>query len=240
MLTPRQELLAQGAHEVLNPLANVLGFAHLLNRLATNRPSDWSPESRTSIAMLVGESERLKTVTEAFLELMRLQDGLFELSVSEVEIDGLVHEEVRAFGRRWPDARLTEDFATTAPTVRTDDVRLRFVLRTVMDFAARSGGRNGSVRVRPASGGATVAVYLPVVEANVESLLISGDADEPSGGLEADEPAEVDLPTRAMQLIARRLGMSITLARRAGQAGAEVVMSVPALPGPRAGVPSRG
>ena len=108
------ELLESGAQELLSPLANVLGFAHLLNRLATNRPSDWSPESRSSIGMLVGEAERLKTVAEAFIEQLRLQEGVFALHPDEVEVDGLVHEEVRAFGRRWPHSHLTEDFADSA------------------------------------------------------------------------------------------------------------------------------
>lgn len=219
------ELLESGAQELLNPLANVLGFAHLLNRLATNRPADWSPESRTSIGMLVGEAERLKTIAEAFIEQLRLQEGAFVLKTDEVEVDGLVHEEVRAFGRRWPHSHLTEDFADAAPTLRTDEVRFRFVVRALLDGAARSGAMNGRVTVRPLLlGGATVTVPISTVDADVGALIVSNDT-----AVEGDDD-DLDLPSRVTRLIARRLGLSIVLARQAGQTGGHLVLTAPAAP----------
>ncbi|MFN8638756.1 MAG: hypothetical protein U0360_04685 [Dehalococcoidia bacterium] len=221
------ELLESGAQELLSPLANVLGFAHLLNRLAANRPADWSPESRSSIGMLVGEAERLKTVAEAFIEQLRLQEGVFALHPDEVEVDGLVHEEVRAFGRRWPHSQLTEDFADSAPTLRTDEARFRFVVRALLDGAARSGATNGRVTVRGNPlGGATVTVPISIVDADVGALIVSSDATT-----EGDDD-DLDLPSRVTRSVARRLGLSIVLARQAGHPGGHLVLTAPGVPPP--------
>jgi signal transduction histidine kinase len=225
----RAEVLARGAHELLNPLANVVGFAHVLNRLTSTRPGEWSQESRTSIAMLVGEAERLKMVTEAFLELLRLQDGFFELAPSDVEVDSLVHEEVRALSRRSPGLKVTEEYSDVAAVVRTDDVRLRFVIRALLDSVARSGsGAAGRVAVLPvALGGARVVVHVPVVEAQTAALIVGGALD----GLAPDEDSglDLDLASTVTRMVARRLGLSIALVRQAGQRGADMVIAIPAV-----------
>jgi hypothetical protein len=221
-------VLARGAHELLNPLANVLGFAHVLNRLTTTRPADWSPESRTSIAMLVGEAERLKTVTEAFLEYLRLQEGLFELAPADVEVDSLVHEEVRALSRRAPGLRVNEEYSETAAVVRTDEVRLRFVIRALLDASARSAnGDSSRVAVLPSPlGGARVIVHVPALEAQTAALIVggslAGDADD---DLSLD--GDLDLPSSVTRVIARRLGLSIALARQAGQRGGDMAIAIP-------------
>ncbi len=222
-------MLARASHELLNPLANVLGFVHVLNRRATSRPGDLPADARSNIAMLVGEAERLQTVTEAFIELLRLQDGLFELSASDVEIDQLLHEEVRALRRRWQGLAITEEYAQTAAVARTDGARLRFVVRTVLDCAARSaGGQPSRLAVLPGmGGGARILVYVPVLEAQAAALILgSGDVRLQDG----DSDAELDLPTRVTRHIARRLGLTVSLARQAGQHGANIVIGVPATP----------
>ncbi len=178
--------------------------------------------------MLVGEAERLQTVTEAFLELLRLQDGLFELAASDVEIDQLLHEEVRALRRRWQGLTITEEYAQTAAVARTDGARLRFVVRTVLDCAARAaGGQASRLAVLPILGGGTrILVYVPVVEAQAAALILGGDVR----AFDGDGDGELDLPTRVTRMVARRLGLTVSLARQAGQHGADIVISVPASP----------
>ena len=77
-----------------------------------------------------------------------------------------------------------------------------------------------------ADGGAQVLVHVPVVEANTAALIVSADHDADS--VDGDEGGELDLATHVTRLIARRLGMSIALARQAGQDGANVVITLPA------------
>ncbi len=177
--------------------------------------------------MLVGEAERLKTVTEAFVELLRLRDGVFRLSLSDVEVDAVVHEEVRTLGRRWPGARVGEDYGDTAAVVRSDELRLRFVIRAILDSAMRSaGGAPGRISVtRSPIGGARIVVRVPVLETHSAALIVGGGFDDPA--LDEELSADLDLAAAVTRKIARHLGLSIALVRQAGQIGADMVIAIP-------------
>jgi hypothetical protein len=74
-------------------------------------------------------------------------------------------------------------------------------------------------------GGVNVAVQLPVLDPHALALIVDGSVEEDPN--EVPVTADLDLGATVMRLVARRLGLTVALARQAGNAGAELIVSVP-------------
>jgi two-component system OmpR family sensor kinase len=163
------------AHEIRNPLGIIRGAVELVRE----REGDHlHPRDRERLADVLGEVERLRGLTEDFLDLASdrpLDEGIVDLA-------GLVDEAVR--GSRTLHPELDVFVAVTAPPVRVDARRLRQVFANLLANAAQAGARR--VEIRGASRGDHVGVIVaddgPGVPAALRARLFDAFATGRTGG----------------------------------------------------------
>ncbi|GAB3039909.1 hypothetical protein GCM10011376_36450 [Nocardioides flavus (ex Wang et al. 2016)] len=139
----RRELIATVSHELRTPLTAMT--AQLENLADGVVPAD-----ADHLAAALGEAERLGRLVEDLLQLSRLEAGVVDLDVQDVDVRALVEDslaQVRAAGRPGEvTVHLADDLVVTA-----DPTRLRQVLVNALDNAARHAPPSTSVHVTGAA-----------------------------------------------------------------------------------------
>ena len=157
----REEFLALAAHELRSPLTSILGFSRLLLRRPGERGALTAESAAEAIATIRSQAERMSSAITLFLDMARLDTGVFAVEPEPASLSRLLHEEVLALRQRYPDALITEDYPDDPVVVVTDEQRLRQVVSNLLDNAVKYGGTPPAVTVRVTSdgqGGASVDV----------------------------------------------------------------------------------
>ncbi len=130
-------MAAMVAHEVRNPVGVIRGAVELIQaRGGAGLPA----RDREALADILGEAERLRRLTEDFLDLTREP----ALSVAPVDLAELAAEATRALARSHPAVAVT--LAVPAMRVSADPGRLRQVLANLLVNAAQAGAREVVLR----------------------------------------------------------------------------------------------
>jgi two-component system, OmpR family, sensor kinase len=130
-------MAAMVAHEIRNPLGVIRGATELIQaRGGAGLP----PKDREALADVLGEAERLRKLTEDFLDLTREP----ALALAPVDLAELAAEAARALARSNPTVEVT--LAVPAMRVSADPGRLRQVLANLLVNAAQAGARVVEVR----------------------------------------------------------------------------------------------
>jgi signal transduction histidine kinase len=125
-------MAAMVAHEVRNPVGVIRGAVELIQ---ARGGSGLPPKDREALADVLGEVERLRRLTEDFLDLTREP----ALSLAPVDLAELAAEAARALARSHPNVEVT--LAVPAMRVSADPGRLRQVLANLLVNAAQAGAR---------------------------------------------------------------------------------------------------
>ena len=88
----KSELVATVSHELRTPLASIVGFAELL----VDRDVDRETRERY-VTTIHGEALRLTNLINDFLDLQRIEEGDFTLSLEPFELTELLREQVELF-----------------------------------------------------------------------------------------------------------------------------------------------
>jgi len=132
-------MAAMVAHEIRNPVGVIRGAVELVQaRGGAGLP----PKDREALADVLGEVERLRRLTEDFIDLAREPT----LSLALVDVGELAAEAVRALSRSHPgmEARLE----VPPLPVLADPGRIRQVLANLLVNAAQAGARVVELRGR--------------------------------------------------------------------------------------------
>ncbi len=125
-------MAAMVAHEIRNPVGVIRGAVELIQaRGGAGLP----PKDREALADVLGEVERLRRLTEDFLDLTREP----ALSLAAVDLAEVAAEAARALARSHPTVQVT--LAIPAMRVSADPGRLRQVLANLLVNAAQAGAR---------------------------------------------------------------------------------------------------
>ena len=123
-------MAAMVAHEIRNPLGTIRGSAELVRA----RSGERLPEpDREALGDILGEVERLRRLTEDFLDLA----GSRPLSVEAVNVGEVAEEAGRALGRTHPGPAV--EVSLPALVVAADPGRLRQVFANLFANAAQAG-----------------------------------------------------------------------------------------------------
>src|SRR6266545_1026961 len=88
----KSDLVATVSHELRTPLASILGFAELL----VDRDVDEATHERY-LATIHGEAKRLTTLINDFLDLQRIEEGGFTLTLDQFDLEEVLREQVELF-----------------------------------------------------------------------------------------------------------------------------------------------
>jgi signal transduction histidine kinase len=140
---------AMVAHEIRNPLGTIRGAVELV------RARSWpalGPKDRDALADVLAEVERLRALSEDFLDLSR-EPPLFP---AEVDVAVLAEDAARAAARTHAGLEVSVD--VPALTVEGDPARLRQVLANLLENSARAGAHAVRVAARAGPGQVSVTV----------------------------------------------------------------------------------
>ena len=149
----KSELVATVSHELRTPLASIVGFAELL----AERDPERDVRQRY-IRTIHGEAKRLTDLINDFLDLQRIEEGQFRLSIEPFELGDLLAAEAELFSAQSGAHSLDLSRPEEPLPVAGDRDRIAQVIGNLLSNAIKyspDGGRvgieaarvNGAVRV---------------------------------------------------------------------------------------------
>jgi signal transduction histidine kinase len=142
-------MAAMAAHEIRNPIGIIRGAVELVQERAGER---LGANDREALADVIGEVERLRRLTQDFLDLAR-EPALTKAPTDLAEIAG---DAARGLARTYP--AVTVMLEVPALVLEADAARLRQVLGNLLVNAAEAGARHVAVRSEVDGGFAHVLV----------------------------------------------------------------------------------
>jgi signal transduction histidine kinase len=139
---------AMVAHEIRNPLGVIRGCAELVRSRSARV---LAPRDAEALSDILEESDRLRRLTDDFLDLARDP----AVSVAPVDVERVAADAAQGLSRAHPDLAVRVEGAARADA---DAGRLRQVLSNLLVNAAQAGARTIAVEVGAREGGARVLV----------------------------------------------------------------------------------
>jgi signal transduction histidine kinase len=136
----KSELVATVSHELRTPLASVLGFAELL------AVRDVDADTRHQYLQTIAEeARRLSTLVNDFLDLHKIDNGHFPITLERLDIREVVRRQVETFALQSPDHELSVDLPDAPLTVLGDSGRLVQVIANLLSNAIKYSPGGGPV-----------------------------------------------------------------------------------------------
>lgn len=130
----KDRLIASVSHELRTPLTAVLGFANLIEDPGSLDPA----EMRTFAGEIHRQATDMAAIVEDLLVAARAEMGALAVHLRDVDANAEISEVARHLAHR-PGLQI-ENRADPVPLVRADALRLRQVLRNLINNAVRYGG----------------------------------------------------------------------------------------------------
>jgi signal transduction histidine kinase len=148
--TLQRDFLANVSHELKTPLTSLLGFSQALvdGSLST-------PDERARAARIIHEeAERVLRMSQALLDLARVEAGQISLHSSEVDLQALLEQEIEIIRPRAAERGLKLALKTPAglPPLKTDAEHLHQILANLLDNAVKYAKPDSTAEVLVSNG----------------------------------------------------------------------------------------
>lgn len=139
--TTRRSFTANVSHELKTPMTIIGGFVDGILDGTIDRGHE-----RHYLTIVSGEVKRLSRLVTSMLAISRMEAGEMTLSLSRVEITGLLAETVFSFEKRIEEKHLqVEGLDMDKCTVRADKDLLHQVVYNLVDNAVKFAGEGGTI-----------------------------------------------------------------------------------------------
>ena len=138
----KSELVATVSHELRTPLASILGFSELLAHRGLEAET-----SKRYIRTIHGEAKRLTELINDFLDLQRMEEGRFRLTIEAFELDELLREQVEVFSGQSSAHALALELPPEGLLVAGDRDRVAQVVGNLISNAIKYSPDGGRVEV---------------------------------------------------------------------------------------------
>jgi signal transduction histidine kinase len=204
-------MAAMAAHEIRNPLGVIRGTVELLRERTAD---SLSSRDREALADVLEEVERLRALTDDFLDLGRERP----FARDRVELHSVLDQCCGSIEKRFPGTRVRREVAPL-PVVEGDATRLRHLFGNLLANAAEAqGGGDIVVEAQPVANGVRVRVIDrgPGVPAHLKARVFDPFVTGKDGG--------TGLGLAIVQRIAQGHGGSVSLVEEGRGATFEVFL----------------
>jgi signal transduction histidine kinase len=153
----RKAFLATMSHELLTPLNHILGFASVLELKMRDRDEG---EALEYLNYIKDSGETLLRLVQRVLEIVRYTSGDPGRTKRLIDIGSVIEEELKQFRARPELEQIEVSFQSPAEAVfaLTNEYELRFVLREILDNAAKFNRPGGLISVAVGTEGGMLTV----------------------------------------------------------------------------------
>lgn len=152
------EFISSVSHELRTPLTAITGWSETLM---------YDPEikgdSLRGIQIISKEAGRLTKMVEELLEFTRIQDGRFNLSIEQIDVEAELEDTIFAYGELLRQENIELNYQPSAseiPKMPGDPERLRQVFMNILDNAAKYGKDGGTIDVTTDKQGESVVITI--------------------------------------------------------------------------------
>ena len=151
----RRQLIGDVAHELRTPLTTIKGYIEGL-------VDGVLPPERETYLLICQEANRMSRLVDDLQELSRVEAGAYELHLRPIAVAALVETAARRLIPQYRDKGVTLRLALPKrlPPVRVDRDRILQVLTNLLENALRYTPSGGTVTVRAARRGTSVAIMV--------------------------------------------------------------------------------
>ncbi|MEE1617065.1 sensor histidine kinase [Brachybacterium sp. J153] len=153
----RRDLVANVSHELRTPVAG-------LRAQLENLVDGVTEPDLAALSVALSETERLSLLVDHLLDLSRLDAGVIDLDLEEIELTPFLHEVVdsAALASGGRDVRWTVEVEPPDLRVLADAARVHQVIHNLLENAARHSPAGGRIRVGAARTAADDGVLIDV------------------------------------------------------------------------------
>ncbi|MFC7456507.1 sensor histidine kinase [Brachybacterium sp. GCM10030267] len=153
----RRDLVANVSHELRTPVAGLRAqLENIVDGVTEPDPA--------ALSVALTETERLSLLVDHLLDLSRLDAGVVDLDLEDIELTPFLHEVVdsAALASGGRDARWIVDVEPPDLTVTADAARIHQVIHNLLENAARHSPAGGRIHIRAAPTGDDAGVRIDV------------------------------------------------------------------------------
>ena len=134
----KSEFLANVSHELKTPLNSIIGFAELLEELASQEVTP-DPKRRRYLSNIITSARRLLEMISELLEMAKIEAGRVELSIDPVDVGELMEGLVTIMRPQAEAKRITIEHtvAGSVPRLETDAGKLQQILFNFLSNAVK-------------------------------------------------------------------------------------------------------
>lgn len=139
------EFISSVSHELRTPLTAITGWSETLLY-----DPEIKEDSRRGVKIISKEAGRLTKMVEELLEFTRIQDGRFNLSVEQINVEAEIEDTIFAYSELLKQENIELHYmrsTTPIPSILGDAERLRQVFLNILDNAAKYGKMGGIIDV---------------------------------------------------------------------------------------------